>query len=93
MSSPAAACQLEDPVEAAARLMAEKQIRRIPIIDEKGACVGIISQADLLSSAATDIESIVSILRQISAPRVEKAQEKPIKSADKPATKKKKPTE
>jgi CBS-domain-containing membrane protein len=29
------------------RLMAERQVRRVPIVDEAGCCVGMVAQADL----------------------------------------------
>jgi CBS domain-containing protein len=34
-------------VEECGNLMEDKQVRRIAVIDEKGACVGIIAQADI----------------------------------------------
>ena len=68
MSSLVIACQLDDPIEKAIELMSNHQVRRIPIVDENGSCMGIISQADLLLRAS-DVESVIAMLRQISAPR------------------------
>ncbi len=36
------------------RRMADEQVRRIPIVDERGALVGIVSQADVVRKASDD---------------------------------------
>ncbi len=77
MSSPVVCCQLEDPLETVAQLMGENQVRRIPVVDQNDCCVGIISQADLLSRA-TDIEPVIAVLRKISTPH-SKSQDEPVK--------------
>ena len=79
MSAPAVACNPEDLLETAVELLAENRIRRIPVIDENGACVGIISQADLVSRAS-GMESIVAVLQRISTPHSEKKQEESVES-------------
>jgi CBS domain-containing protein len=79
MSSPAVACHPEDLLEIAVELMTENKIRRIPVIDENGACVGIISQADLVSRAS-GMKSIIAVLQQISTPHSEKNQEESVES-------------
>ena len=56
----AAECMTEDAVtiapdadvEEAARLMEEKQIRRLLVVDDRGACIGIVAQADLALEAS-----------------------------------------
>jgi len=40
-------CHADDEIRDIEQIMAERQIRRIPIVDADGRCVGIISQADL----------------------------------------------
>jgi CBS domain-containing protein len=40
-------CRDGENVENVERLMQEHQIRRVPIVDGQGACIGIVSQADL----------------------------------------------
>jgi len=70
MALPAITCWKDDPVETAIQLMSEYSVRRIPIVDENGSCVGVISQADLILHAP-DIESVITMLRQISTPRNE----------------------
>ena len=40
-------CQPDDTVEFCEELMRENQVRRIPVVDKRGRCVGIVAQADL----------------------------------------------
>jgi CBS domain-containing protein len=65
-------CQPEDSVEMAIKLMNEYQVRRIPIVDENGSCMGIISEADLLLRAISVkseyMEPVLAALQQISIP-------------------------
>jgi CBS domain-containing protein len=37
----------QQPVDEAMRLMAEHQVRRLPVCDEDGKLVGIVAQADI----------------------------------------------
>ena len=37
----------DDDVDVVARIMAEEQVRRVPVVDERGAVIGMIAQADL----------------------------------------------
>jgi CBS domain-containing protein len=47
MTSPVVCVRPEDDLEECCRLMEQKQIRRVPVVDEQGACCGIISLADI----------------------------------------------
>ncbi|HJU12663.1 MAG TPA: CBS domain-containing protein [Candidatus Binataceae bacterium] len=49
-------CRPEDEVERAADLMAEKQIRRMPVVNDKGAILGIVSLADVARSSRSASE-------------------------------------
>ena len=55
----------ETPVSAAARLMAQRQVRRLPVV-EQGQVVGMLSLGDLARSRRTDTEA-VEALSDISA--------------------------
>lgn len=48
MTSPAVTIGPEVSVADAARLMHEKQVKRLPVVDENGALVGIVSRRDVL---------------------------------------------
>jgi CBS domain-containing protein len=56
MSDGPDACRPEDDVDAVERVMKSRQVRRVPIIDEGGAVVGVVAQADLARNdrAASD---------------------------------------
>lgn len=43
-----ATCAADDEVEEAMETMAAEQVRRIPIVDERGALLGILAQADIV---------------------------------------------
>lgn len=44
----------DEDVDDAMDLMASEQVRRVPIVDERGALVGIVSQADVVRRAGDD---------------------------------------
>ena len=44
----------DDDVEDVMEVMGREQIRRIPIVDERGAIVGVIAQADIVREAKDD---------------------------------------
>jgi CBS domain-containing protein len=72
MTPVAACCGPDDDLRDVEQKMAELQVRRIPIVDASGRCVGIISQADIARSAATDSsvtdQEIALVVEQISQP-------------------------
>lgn len=54
MTSNPASCRDEDDVDQALALMAERQVRRMPVVDGSGRLVGIISQADVATRVNRD---------------------------------------
>lgn len=44
-------CEPHENVERVMSLMAEEQVRRIPIVDERGQLIGVVAQADILLEA------------------------------------------
>jgi CBS domain-containing protein len=58
-------CGPEDSLEHCLKLMEKHRIRRIPIVNEKGSCVGIVAQADvaLYAPAAKVREAVAKISR------------------------------
>jgi CBS domain-containing protein len=58
-------------IRACAHLMAERQIRRVPVIDPQGRVIGIVSQADLArkSSRETEMEhEFAEMVEEVSEP-------------------------
>jgi CBS domain-containing protein len=48
MTKPAVTVGPEEPVTAAARLLHNREVKRLPVVDHGGALVGIVTRADLL---------------------------------------------
>jgi CBS domain-containing protein len=57
----------DDSVESVMKLMGQEQVRRIPIVDERGSLVGVVSQADL-ARKANDAEKVERTVEAISQP-------------------------
>lgn len=51
MTDNVSTCKAGENVETVMNLMAEEQVRRIPIVDERGDLVGVVSQADIVLEA------------------------------------------
>jgi CBS domain-containing protein len=47
MTSKPATCGLDESIEACEAIMERNQVRRIPVIDTRGVCIGMVSQADI----------------------------------------------
>ena len=62
----------DDEIEYVERLMSDRQIRRVVVVDGTGDCVGIIAQADLARAAKRKSEpspkEMVDVLEKISRP-------------------------
>lgn len=67
MSRDPRCCSPADDIETVQRIMAEHQVRRVPIVDEEGYCIGIIAQADLALHNLPDRE-IARTVERISEP-------------------------
>jgi CBS domain-containing protein len=82
MSANIFACRADDPVEAAFAEMRERQIRRMPVYDEAGKAIGIVTLSDL-AKAVTSVEQMTEALRDISEPHRSRkaAEEKPEESS------------
>jgi CBS domain-containing protein len=52
-----ATCRENDDVDRAMDTMRTEQVRRIPIVDERGSLVGIIAQADIVRKARDDAKA------------------------------------
>ncbi|HUK95359.1 MAG TPA: CBS domain-containing protein [Gaiellaceae bacterium] len=63
MTSPALTIEAEAPVSKAARLMSEKGINRLPVVDE-GKLVGIVTRADLVRAFVRSDAEIAEEIRE-----------------------------
>jgi CBS domain-containing protein len=52
MTSPAMSLRPNDPIETAVDLMARKQVRRLPVVDSNGVCIGMLSEGDVAQRAS-----------------------------------------
>jgi len=67
MTADVVSCCEDQEVETAARLMAQHQIRRLPVLDREQRLVGILSLGDLALSAA-DAALASEVLEEVSGP-------------------------
>jgi CBS domain-containing protein len=66
MSSPVVSVRESTPVEDCAKLMEDKQIRRVPVVNGGGMVCGIVSQADIAKNASRKITA--DLLKDVSQP-------------------------
>ncbi len=60
----------EDEVEIVREVMVAQQVRRVPVVDDNGAVVGIVAQADLaLEEGAASDQEVGRVVEAISEPR------------------------
>jgi CBS domain-containing protein len=72
MSKAPCCCAADDDLELAETIMADEQVRRVPVVDASGCTIGMLSQADLARAAArrrdvTD-EDVAHVVECVSAP-------------------------
>jgi len=73
MSGGVKTCGPDDSVESAMELMGREQVRRLPIVDERGSLVGVVAQADLVRMAGKDKQA-ERVVEKISQPSGKHAQ-------------------
>ena len=60
-------CEPDDTLEVCQELMQENQVRRIPVVDERGRCIGIVAQSDIaLHAPAAQVAKTVAEISKIS---------------------------
>lgn len=64
MSQPVVTVKADDPIEHVVSTMERHQIRRVPVVDERGCCEGIIAQADL--AWAEPLPEVGELVREVS---------------------------
>jgi CBS domain-containing protein len=87
MSNGAAVCRMNDDVETALRIMAEKQLHRLPVVDQGQRLAGMLSMADVVQAVGgRDVatrrkyaEEILDVMAAVTRPRRERPAQKPAK--------------
>jgi CBS domain-containing protein len=64
MSQPVLSVTAETPIDEIVRMMEKHQIRRLPVVDAEGCCVGIIAQADLAWTGRE--HDVAELVREVS---------------------------
>ena len=67
MSKGVRTCKEDDSVDDVMDAMSEEQVRRIPIVDDRGGLVGIVAQADVVRDARDDRKADLTV-EEISKP-------------------------
>lgn len=67
MTAQPSCCGPDDDVREAERIMAERQVRRLPVVDEAGCCVGMVAQAHL--AKLRDEREAGEVVEDVSQPR------------------------
>ena len=68
MTAPALTVTPEVSLAECCEMLEANQIRRLPVVDESGRCVGIVSQADIARHASK--RNTAEVLRRVSEPSV-----------------------
>ena len=66
MSKPCVTVTQDMSLEECCRIMEEKQIRRLPVVDDRGSCCGIVSLADIALHTKNTVAA--EIIKDVSAP-------------------------
>lgn len=64
MSQPVVTVRADAPLDEVVSTMEKHQIRRVPVVDERGCCAGIIAQADVASSGSE--HEVAELVREVS---------------------------
>jgi CBS domain-containing protein len=64
MTHPVVSVRADAPLEEVVATMEDYQIRRVPVIDERGCCAGIIAQADVASTGPE--HDVAELVREVS---------------------------
>ena len=67
MTADVRTCKPEDDVKDVMEVMGREQVRRVPVVDERGSVIGIVAQADIVLKARDD-EKAERTIERISEP-------------------------
>jgi CBS domain-containing protein len=66
MSSPTVTVPEDASLDEAIQLMEDNRVRRLPVVDERGRCIGVVAQADIALSAGKG--KTAEVVKEISQP-------------------------
>ena len=66
MSSPSVTVKEDASLDEAIQLMEDNKVRRLPVVDERGRCIGVVAQADIALSAGKG--KTAEVVKEISQP-------------------------
>jgi CBS domain-containing protein len=66
MTEPAITVSVDMSVEECCRIMEENQVRRVPVVDAKGVCCGMLAQADIALEGSEEMTA--ELVRDVSMP-------------------------
>lgn len=68
MSDEPSCCGPDDEIEHVETIMEERQVRRVPVVDDQGAVIGMISQADIARHRGEDVpdSQVAEVVERIS---------------------------
>ena len=58
MSHPVITVSPKTPMQEAHKLMRDENIRRLPVVDQRGKLIGIVSESDFLHASPSDVSSL-----------------------------------
>ena len=64
MTQPVITVRADAPLEEVVSMMEKHQIRRVPVVDDRGCCAGIIAQADIAWTGAE--HDVAELVREVS---------------------------
>jgi CBS domain-containing protein len=67
MTSPVVTVTPEASLDVCVNLMEERQVRRVPVVDERGRLIGIVAQSDIARKANRTLTS--DLVREVSQPQ------------------------
>ena len=66
MSKPCLTVTPDMSLEECCRIMEQRQIRRVPVVDARGSCCGIVSLADIALQTKKNV--VAEVIKEVSAP-------------------------
>ena len=70
MSPNPSCCHSDDDIRDVERVMKDRQVRRVPIVDERNCCIGIVAQADLARAENRGVteQEVGQVVERVSKP-------------------------